>query len=106
MKRILILLALAISFNACSKLNSKPNANFVELKGTIQLLEMSTFQYGTHTVNMDQKSYALRSSVVDLKAYEGKTVTLIGTKIEGYPLENGPEFIEVTKIDLTTPAQD
>ena len=99
MKRILILLALAITFTACSKLNSKPNAAFVELKGTIQPLGMTTFQYGTHQITVDQKTYALRSNVVDLKAYEGKAVALKGTKVEGYPVENGPEFIDVTKID-------
>jgi hypothetical protein len=106
MKRILILLALATTFSACSKLNNKPNANFVELKGNLQLLEMSTFQYGTHIITEDQKTYALRSSVVDLKAYEGKTVKLKGTKIEGYPVENGPDFIDVTKIELSTKTQN
>ena len=102
MKRILILLALAITFASCSNLENKPSNSIIELTGTLQPLGFTTFQYGTHTIVVGQKTYALKSSVVDLKTYEGKPVILKGTKVAGYPVENGPELLEVTKIDLTT----
>jgi ecotin len=55
---------------------------------------MTTYQYGTHTIG----KFALKSSKVDLKKYEGKKVTIIGKKVPGYPLDGGPELIEVSKI--------
>lgn len=79
--------------------NSVSTSPSMEISGTIEPVGMTTWQYGSHTISEeDGKLYALRSSEVKLQDYEGKKVTIKGEKIEGYPVENGPEFIEVTEI--------
>lgn len=66
----------------------------IELSGTIKQQGITTYQYGTHTIN----GFALKSSSVDLDKYLNKKVTVIGQKIEGYPIDGGPDYIEVEKI--------
>nr|WP_121272408.1 hypothetical protein [Pedobacter schmidteae] len=61
-------------------------------------LTFNTFQYGTHTLNSGEKTYALKSSKVDLKNYEGKTVILKVVKVAGYPVDGGRELIDVQEI--------
>lgn len=70
------------------------------LTGEISPLGMTTFQYGTHTINADNKTYALKSTAVKLDDYAHKLVTLKGKKVSGYPLEGGPELIEVSEISV------
>lgn len=98
MKNIIILLAIGLSMAGCSTTKSSGGQNLVQLTGKIEKLGMSTFQYGTHTIEAAGKSYALKSSAVDLNGFTGKEVTLKGTKVAGYPIENGPELIEVTEV--------
>ncbi|WP_165499827.1 hypothetical protein [Pedobacter frigidisoli] len=59
---------------------------------------ITTYQYGTHIINYGGKPYALKSSSVNLDIYVDKQVQIKGTKVSGYPLENGPELIEVTQV--------
>ena len=66
----------------------------VEVTGKIQQQGMTTYQYGTHVM----AGYALRSGTIDLDKYIGQTVTLVGYRIEGYPIDGGPDFLEVEKI--------
>jgi hypothetical protein len=66
----------------------------VEATGTIQQQGMTTYQYGTHILG----EFTLRSSVVDLDKYIGKSVTVVGHLIKGYPIEGGPKFLEVVLI--------
>lgn len=56
--------------------------------------------YGTHVLTNDhgQTLYALKSSSVKLDDYIDKNVEISGSKIEGYPIDGGPEYIEVSKI--------
>lgn len=72
----------------------------VTLTGQISPLGMTTFQYGTHMIKAENKSYALKSAQVKLDDYVNKSVTLKGTKVAGYPLEGGPELIEVSEISI------
>lgn len=98
MKKILFLLAISIiSLAACTKKFETENA--VRLNGKIEKLEMTTFQYGTHLIKSGGKSYALTSKRVNLDSSIGKEVVLKGTKVKGYPLEGGPELIEVHTIN-------
>ena len=77
---------------SCSN-NTKENTS-VEIRGIIQKQLVTTYMYGTHTIS----SYAIRSSSVDLDNYINQTVTVNGYKIEGYPVDGGPDFVEVTSI--------
>ena len=55
--------------------------------------------YGTHLLVMQGKSYALRSSKVTLDDYLNKGVTAKGHFIAGYPVDGGPQYIEVEEIE-------
>ena len=70
----------------------------IEAEGKIEAIGMTSWQYGTHTLTNDENFYALRSKTVNLQQYEGKTVKIIAEKVEGYPVDGGPEFLEVLSI--------
>lgn len=88
-----ILLILTATCNSTSG-----NDNSMEITGTIEAIQMTSWQYGTHTISNDTIFYALRSAKVDLVGYEGQTVTIKASKIEGYPVDGGPEYLEVEEI--------
>ena len=50
--------------------------------------------YGTHVIS----GYALRSNTILLDNYINYNVTIVGYKIDGYPVDGGPDYIEVTDI--------
>ena len=95
MKNLPILLALLFSMMlvaGCSQKNIGPAP--LEVTGVIQEQGITFYQYGTHTI----EGYALRSSTIDLNDYIGQRVTIQGRLVEGYPLEGGPELLEVIKV--------
>jgi hypothetical protein len=98
MKRILILAFSVIIISSCSSIKKTDNIDTLTLNGQITELGMTTFQYGTHLIKSENKTYALKSSKVDLTNYVDKSVVLKGTKVPGYPIEGGPELIEVSEI--------
>lgn len=101
MKNIILFVAIAITMGSCSpKTVESTPPDSVEIKGQIQKLGMTTYQYGTHSIHAEQKTFALKSTKVNLDDYTAKDVTIKGFKVNGYPIENGPELIEVTEITL------
>ena len=52
--------------------------------------------YGTHIIS----GYALRSDLVNLDEFINRNVTISksGYKIDGYPVDGGPVYIEVTDL--------
>jgi len=98
MKKIVLLLVIGFAITGCSGVKPAADQNLVVLSGKLEALGMSTFQYGTHTLNSGDKTYALKSSKVNLKTYEGKEVVVKGLKVNGYPVDGGPEFLDVQEI--------
>lgn len=98
MKKLLFLLFLGSAAMSCKTIKPVADVNTVELSGTIQELGMSTFQYGTHLLKSEGKTYALKASTIKLDNFIGKAVKVKGIKVEGYPVENGPELIDVKEI--------
>ncbi len=97
MRNSLIVLMFTISLLiSCS---NESDVISLELVGTIKAREGSTFQYGTHLLITRDSFFALYSEELNLDDFINQTVTIEGTKIEGYPIENGPDFIKVTKIN-------
>jgi len=90
-KFLLLGILVCISTLSCSK-NKKDS---VKITGTIQKQGITTYQYGTHTIS----GYALRSSVVELDDYVNLQTTAIGHKIDGYPVDSGPDYIEVESVE-------
>lgn len=83
---------ICLSVLSCDKAPIKMDK--IEITGTIQKQGITTYQYGTHTLS----GYALRSSTLNLDNYINQNVTVVGYKIDGYPIEGGPVFIEVEKL--------
>lgn len=78
-----------------TSMNTKTN---IEVEGKIEAIGMTSWQYGSHTLTNDETFFALRSEKVDLKQYEGKNVRVTASKVDGYPVDGGPEFLEVLSI--------
>ena len=75
------------------------NETSMEITGTIQEQGMTSYQYGTHTITTgNDEFYALKSEAVELESYVNKEVTIIAEKIEGYPVDGGPEYLMVLEV--------
>lgn len=92
-KRMLLGIVVCMAFASCSKRDMDPDR--VEVSGTVYEQGITTYQYGTHGIS----GYALRSSSVPLNDHVGAEVTVVGYKVDGYPVDGGPEFLEVVAIE-------
>ncbi|MEJ7738219.1 MAG: hypothetical protein WKF97_12395 [Chitinophagaceae bacterium] len=102
MKRIILLLPLFSGLFLSCDMNdnaSSKEAATVKFYGLLEQQGITTYQYGTHTISNGSQTYALKSSTVNLDKYTGKNVTIKGTKVDGFPLENGPDFIDVLTVE-------
>jgi hypothetical protein len=70
----------------------------MEVTGTIQQQGITSYQYGTHTLSNDDSLYALKSEVVNLDRYVDREVTLQAKRIEGYPIDGGPNYLLVLQV--------
>jgi heat shock protein HslJ len=66
----------------------------IQASGILNEQGITIHQYGTHTLG----GYALVSDSVDLNRYVGKDISLLGTKVEGYPIDAGPIYLNVHKV--------
>lgn len=93
LKILVIGLGIILFTVSCNKDNDD-NSNAIEINGIIQKQGITTYQYGTHTIS----GYALRSSSVTLDNYVNQEITVVGYKIDGYPIDGGPDYIEVESV--------
>ncbi|MCZ4244341.1 lipoprotein [Pedobacter punctiformis] len=98
MKKMIALALFVAVLSGCSSMNNNTTGRSVTVSGTIEKLGMTTFQYGTHLLKAENKTYALKSDVIKLDDFVNKPVTIKGKKVAGYPLEGGPDLIEVTLV--------
>lgn len=103
MKNVFVLFTLiSILLVSCTR---KPVATVTketysfQFKGLLKKQGITTYQYGTHTITNEGQTYALKSSAANLDNYIDKTVTVKGEKIKGYPVDGGPEFIDVKEVE-------
>jgi hypothetical protein len=94
-----------------NRLDMASNCNVMRFyKGRVEKQpEMTSYQYGSHLLfgslidgaleNDTEKTYAIVSDVVDLTPWLGKNVVITGVFADGYPVEGGPELIQVTSIE-------
>ena len=92
MKKLILLVSILTLSLSCEKniTTSIP----VEITGIIQKQGITSYMYGTHVI----LGYALRSNTILLDNYINYNVTIVGYKIDGYPVDGGPDYIEVTDI--------
>lgn len=100
MKKLIILSLFVAVVSGCTSFKDSNTTKHVTATGTIQKLGMTTYQYGTHTLKAENKTYALKASGINLDLYLDRKVTIKGKKVAGYPLEGGPELVDVTLIKL------
>ena len=75
----------------------------IQVRGVIQGLEATSFQYGTHGLYSEDGEllYALRSDAVRLDDHTGESVHLHGTPDPDYAgdaVEGGPGLLNVTRV--------
>lgn len=97
MKKILMFSLFVAVISSCTSMKDSDTKTRVTATGTIEKMGMSTFQYGTHVLKTANKTYALKSTF-SLDPYLDKQVTIKGKKVSGYPLEGGPELVDVTLV--------
>jgi len=97
MKKIVVLSLFVAVFSGCTSFKDSNTSKHVTVTGKIQKIGMTTYQYGTHIIK-GEKTYALKGGSINLDLYLDKQVTIKGTKVKGYPLAGGPEFVEVTLV--------
>ena len=90
----IILIASLAFFAACEKDSLDPD----EIKGVIAVQGITTYQYGTHTLTTDAQFFALRSATIDLDQFVNQMVVIRYEKIQGYPVDGGPEYLEVLEV--------
>ncbi len=67
--------------------------------GTIKVQGATTYMYGTHTIDIQGTTYAIKSSHVNLDDYADQYVTIHAEKVEGYPIDSGPMLLEVMSVE-------
>jgi hypothetical protein len=100
--KTLFAILMSVTLISCSKENTADTiteAYPFQFKGLLKKQEVTSYMYGTHTITSDTKMYALKSTIVNLDTYINKTVTVKGNKINGYPVDGGPEFIDVKEVE-------
>lgn len=80
---------------ACGSSN---NDNSKEYSGTIEKTGITAYQYGSHRLITDRERFALKSEDVDLSQYEGQKVIIKAKKIEDYPIDAGPVYLNVISV--------
>lgn len=98
MKKVLISMSFAAFIFSCSARQNDNDSGVMTLNGTIEKRETTSYQYGTHIFNSGDKIYAIKSNSLNLNTYLNKQVSISGSKVKGYPVDGGPELIDVSKV--------
>lgn len=88
---------LFLSFGCKTNLTND-NIEMITVTGVIEQQGITTYQYGTHTLSNEETFYALKSDVVNLDEYLNEEITIIAKKLEGYPVDGGPDFLLVQEV--------
>lgn len=101
MKTVVCVLMLIFIFVGAESCKKETEFGVTRVSGIVQKQGITTYQYGTHVllaVGTTETLYALRSDKVNLDGYINKEVELKGHLIRDYPVDGGPEFLEVVKV--------
>jgi hypothetical protein len=101
----LLLILVVLSTQSCfAEVADSGITSEVTVIGVLKKQGITVYMYGDYVlVDRNGKTvYALRQGKTDLDAYVGRTVTIKGRPIKGYPVDFGPPYIEVETISLDT----
>jgi uncharacterized lipoprotein YehR (DUF1307 family) len=97
-----MIIVMFITLAACfSKEGASENYSITAV-GTIQKTGITTYMYGTHVLKDENGKtlYALKSDTINLDNYVDKgKVTVKGDLVSGYPVDAGPEYLNVKKVE-------
>jgi len=93
-KILMIFFIVSIAASSCNK-----DSFDIEFTGMILETGITTYQYGSHTISGNGEFYALRSNDLNLDDFVGQEKSVKGNFIDDYPVDGGPEYIEVIEID-------
>ena len=98
--KLAALLFLLFTVGASCQKNDADTTNEYTLSVTGVVAEqgITTYQYGSHILGNNEDIYALTSATINLDQYIGDTVTVLGRKKPGYPVTNGPEYLDVIQV--------
>src|SRR5436853_69927 len=88
---------ICMSIVGCNEHHAGSESNNYPFKteGVIQKSGFTTYMYGSHTISNNGKTFALQSTRINLDLYINKRVIVKGSRVEGYPVDDGPELIDV-----------
>jgi len=90
------LLFLLLIQSACGSVNTDDEQQY---SGILKPAGITSYQYGTHRLETNDTFYALKSDQIDLKDYEDEKVNITASEIQGYPVDGGPIYLDVKKVD-------
>jgi hypothetical protein len=96
-----ILLATTICLASCTKeqLRVPETDHPFTFTGLLKKTEVTSYMYGTHTISTESHTYAVRSTTINLDNYVNQNIRIKGVKISGYPVDNGPEYVDVKAVE-------
>jgi len=79
----------------------KEMAQSIRAEGVIEKRRITTYQYGTHALTDGGKTlFALRGDGMKLEDYVGKRVRIRGSRIAGYPISGGPDYLDIKRVEV------
>jgi|TARA_R100000935_G_scaffold26603_1_gene46542 hypothetical protein len=69
-------------------------------EGVLKVQGITTYQYGTHTLTNENDVYALTSDTIILDDFDSEYVEITAKRVDGYPVENGPIYLNVKTIKI------
>jgi hypothetical protein len=102
LKVLAIILAMVIVLPSTSFGKNSSNPGEITASGTIKERGITTYMYGTHVLLDDngRTLYSLSSDNIDLNKYIGRKVTVKGYLVKGYPVDAGPNYLNVKFIEM------
>jgi hypothetical protein len=96
---IILTMVIVLPFASFGANASKPGE--ITSSGIIKKQGITTYMYGTHVL-LDENGrtlYALRSDNIDLNKYINRKVTVKDYLVNGYPIDFGPNYLNVKFIE-------
>lgn len=96
--RYILSLLLLLAIYSCGA--SKQDSGTLTYEGFLEVQGITTYQYGSHTLTTDNGVYALTSDTIILDDFDSEAVIITAKKVNGYPVDGGPIYLNVQRIEL------
>ncbi len=97
-----LMILIIVLLTGCGSGSGEPAETETGTLGTIKRQGVATYGYGTHILSDDagRTIYALKSDTINMDNYLDRKITVDGDLIDGYPVDSGPEYLNVKSIGL------